>query len=59
MKLVPLVERAILNPVSFVELSVQDRLIWLEETATAFRLVGALGVGVALGAGVGVGAPPT
>ena len=48
-----------MNPVSFVELSVQDRLIWLEETATAFRLVGALGVGVALGAGVGVGAPPT
>ena len=60
-----------MKPVWFEEWSVQDRSIWLEETAIAFRLVGALrvggalgvdvgpGVGVGVGGGVGVGAPPT
>jgi len=33
--------RSILNPVSFEELSAQVRLIWLEETTEAVRLVGA------------------
>ena len=33
--------RSILNPVSLVALSVQLRLIWLEETAVATRVLGA------------------
>ena len=41
------------------ELSVHDRLIWLDDTAVAVRFVGAasvgVGVGVAVGAGVEVG----
>ena len=32
-----------MNPVSLFELSVQDRLIWLEDAATALRLVGDAG----------------
>ena len=50
-----LVERSILNAVSLFELSVQDRLIRLDDAAVAVRFVGAAGVGVAVGAGVGVG----
>jgi len=46
-------ERSTLNPVSFVELSVQSRSISLAETAVAEREPGAAG-GVA-GVGVGVG----
>ena len=42
---VPSVERSTLNPVSLFELSVQDRLIWLDDTAVAVRLVGGRGVG--------------
>jgi hypothetical protein len=39
------------------EWSVQDKLIWLEDTAVAVRFVGAagVGIGVAVGLGVGVG----
>jgi hypothetical protein len=47
--------RYILNSVSLFELSVQDRLIWLDDTAVAVRFVGASGVGVAVGLGLGVG----
>jgi hypothetical protein len=60
-KVVPFVDRSTLNPVSLFELSVQDRLIWLDEIAVAVRFVGAagveigVGVGVAVGVGVGVG----
>lgn len=52
------------NPVSFVELSVQVKLIWVDETAVATNADGGLGevhgvgVGVAVGTGVGVGVPP-
>ena len=52
---VPLVEHSILNPVSLLELSAQERLIWLEDAAVAFKLVGAAGVGVGVGVGLGVG----
>ncbi len=52
---VPLVEHSILNPASLLELSAQDRLIWLEDAAVAFKLAGAAGVGVGLGVGVGGG----
>jgi hypothetical protein len=54
-KLVPFLERSTLNPVSLFELSVQERLIWLDDTAVAIRFVGAAGVGVAGAVGVGVG----
>lgn len=67
--MVPSVERSILNPLSFMELSAQERLIPLDETSAAFKLDGlagigvgvavgvavAVGVGVALGVGVGAG----
>ena len=43
-----------LNPVSSLELSVQLRFIWLDETAVAVRLLGAFGTGVGVGVGVGV-----
>jgi hypothetical protein len=46
--------RYTLNPVSLFELSVQDRLIWLRDTAVAVRFVGASGVGVGVAVGVGV-----
>ena len=46
--MVPSVERSILKPLSFVELSAQERLIWLEETAVALKLDGAIGPVVAL-----------
>jgi hypothetical protein len=36
-------QRSTLNPVSLLELSAQLRLIWLLDTAMAFRLVGAAG----------------
>ncbi len=36
-------ERDTLNPVSLLELSVQERLIWLDETAVAVRSLGAAG----------------
>jgi hypothetical protein len=52
---VPSGERSILNPVSLFELSVQDRLIWLDDAAVAVRFVGAAGVGVGVGVAVGVG----
>jgi hypothetical protein len=54
----PCFVRYTLNPVSLFELSVQDRLIWLDDTVVAVRFVGAsgVGVGVAVGVGVGVGA---
>ena len=48
-------ERSSLNPVSFVELSVQLRLIWLDDAAVAARPLGAAGVGVGVAVGVGVG----
>jgi hypothetical protein len=44
--------RSILKPDSFGDLSVHDRLIWLEETAVASRPLGARG---RLPTGVGVG----
>jgi hypothetical protein len=34
---------SILNPSSLIELSVQVRLIWLLDTAVAFRLLGVAG----------------
>ena len=37
--------RSILNPVSFVLLSVQLRFIWFEDMALAVRLLGADGIG--------------
>jgi hypothetical protein len=40
------------------ELLVQDRLIWLDETAVAVRFVGAAGVAVGVGVGVGTGVEP-
>ena len=43
-----------MNPVSLLELSVQDRLILLDDTAVAVRLVGAAGVRPGVGVGVGV-----
>ena len=36
--------RSTLKPVSLLELSVQVRLIWLEEAAVALRLPGAAGI---------------
>ena len=64
--MLPSVERSILNPLSFVELSIQERLIRLEDTSAAFKLDGAAGIGdgvelgvglgLAVGLGVGVGA---
>src|SRR5205823_1578529 len=42
-KLVPLVERSILNPLSLLLLSVQDRLTWLAATAVAVSDDGAAG----------------
>jgi hypothetical protein len=51
---VPSVERSTSNPVSLFESSVQDRLIWLDETAVAVRFVGARGLGIGVGVGVGV-----
>ena len=53
----PCLVRSTLNPVSLFELSLQDRLIWLDDTAVAIRFVGAagVGIGVAVGLGVGVG----
>jgi hypothetical protein len=50
----PFFERSTLNLVSLLELSVQDRLIWLDDTAVAVRFVGATGVAVGFGLGVGV-----
>ena len=44
-----------MKPVSLVELSVQFRLIWLDDTAVAVRPLGAAGVGVGVGVGVGGG----
>jgi hypothetical protein len=38
---VPFLERSTSNPVSLFELSFQDRLIWLDDTAVAVRFVGA------------------
>jgi len=52
---VPSGERSILNPVSLFELSVHDRLIWLDDAAVAVRLLGAAGVGVGVGVAVGLG----
>ena len=44
------------KPVSLFELSVQDKLIWLDDAVVAARFVGAAGVaGVAVGLGVGLG----
>jgi hypothetical protein len=37
------------------ELSVHERLIWLDDAAVAVRLLGAAGVGVGVGVAVGVG----
>ena len=53
-KVVPFVPRSILNPVSLFELSVQERLIRLDDTAVATRFVGAAKVGVGVGVGVAV-----
>jgi hypothetical protein len=54
LKLLPRLERYTSNPVSLFERSVQDRLIWLDDTAAAVRFVGAAGAGVGVGVGVGV-----
>ena len=54
-KLTPSEERSILKPSSIVALSVQVRVILLEETAVAVRLVGASRPG--MGVGVGLGTP--
>jgi hypothetical protein len=54
-KPLPFLERSTLNPVSLFELSVQERLIWLDDTAVAVRFVGAAGVGIGVGVGVGLG----
>ena len=43
-----------MNPVSLLELSVQERLIWLAETAVAVKFEGADETGDAVGEGVGV-----
>jgi hypothetical protein len=45
--------RSILKPDSLPELSVHERLIWLEATATTFRLLGAAGGVEAVGVKVG------
>ena len=45
---VPSLERSTLNPVSLFELSVQDRLIWLDDTGAAVMLVGAAAFDVAV-----------
>jgi hypothetical protein len=50
----PSIERSTLNPVSLFELSVQDRLIRLDDTAPAVRFVGARGVGIGVGVNVAV-----
>jgi hypothetical protein len=55
LKLLPRLERYTSNPVSLLERSVQDRLIWLDDTAVAVRFVGAASVGVGVGVGVAVG----
>ena len=47
--------RSTLNPVSLSELSVQDRLTWLDDTAVAERFEGAPGVAIGVGVGVEVG----
>ena len=52
MKLVPLVDRSILKPVSLSALSFQPRLIWLVDAAVAVRFVGAVGA-VWVGGSVG------
>ena len=49
--LVPSGERKILNPTSLDELSVQARLILLDDTAVAVRLEGASMTGVGVGVG--------
>jgi len=51
----PFLERSTLNPVSLFELSLQERLIWLDDTAIAVRFVGAAGVGFGVGVGLGAG----
>ena len=51
----PRLARSTLKPVSLFEWSVQDTLIWLDDTALAVRFVGAAGVGVGVAVGVGVG----
>ena len=40
--------RSILNPVSFVELSIQDRLIWVADVKAPVKLVGTNGITVVL-----------
>jgi hypothetical protein len=47
--------RSILKPDSFEELSAHDRLIWLEEIATADKLLGSAGAEEAVGVTVGAG----
>ena len=44
-----------MKPVSLFELSVQFRLIWLDDTAVAVRPLGTAGVGVGVGVGLAVG----
>src|SRR3972149_11492924 len=61
-KLTPSVDRSSLKPASFVELSVQARLMRLDDTVAAVRFVGAAGAGcVVAGAAFeyaeGVGGP--
>ena len=51
----PCLARSTLKPVSLFEWSVQDRFIWLLDTAVAVRFVGAAGVGIGVAVGVGVG----
>ena len=48
-KVVPFRDRWSLKPLSLLDLSLHDRLIWEEETAAAVKLVGAAGTGVGLG----------
>jgi len=54
LKFLPFLERYTLKLVSLFELSVQDRLIWLDDAAVAVRFVGAAGVDVGVGVGAGV-----
>lgn len=43
------------TPLSLFALSVHERLIWVDETAVAVRLLGAAGPGAGVGVGVGGG----
>lgn len=52
--MLPFVDRSILKAVSLFALSVQDKVILLDDTEVAVRLVGAAGAEAGVGVGVGV-----